>query len=787
VSVRRRAVRVAVAITALVALILFAYPLLPGHPAVNWSLYGPTAGAALLGAGGFGLLPWNRLLQSSAGGMCLYTWSFLDIALISVGVAASGGARSQLVWLYSLTTVFSALSSYPWRAQVALLLLTFGGYLGAAGSGTVPLPVAKTFFDLGVITLLMIMSAFLSVELSRQVRVQHELAQGSARRAALLARVAQRARVINALDRDQMVDSVVESVGDLGFDTTQLCLYDPEGNHWEMVASYGLPITRGAQGLRTGIVGRVWDQRNTVVVQDYPGDTDALPAALEAGVRSAVVVPVWCEGTLRGGLAAARTGEGGIRPEEVECVEILAALAGIALGNVERLDERNRWEAELAYQATHDVLTGLPNWTLFAELQERARAHARRSGRSAAVLLLDLDRFKAVNDSLGHDLGDALLREVAVRLRDAVGNDGAVARYGGDEFVVLVEDLLDDTAAVLMADRLLAALRPPVRVGAEDDVYTTGSIGIAFIRKDSATEHNPLREADLAMYRAKESGKGRWKMFEPGMDARALRLMQIEAQLRKAVSGGEMYLAYQPIVDLVEGRMTGVEALLRWRHPERGLMMPDEFIPVAEESGLIIDIGQWVMEEACQQVQAWNGMGGGLRVSVNLSGRQFHDPSLVARVRSVLSRTGLDPDRLVLEITETIAMEDLGSTIDMVGDLSHLGVGIALDDFGQGSSSLSALRRFPLESVKIDKVFVSGVTEDGPDRAIVGSVLTLADSLGINVTAEGIETAPQMEALIDMGCPQGQGYLLSRPVGRDEVPALVAGIRDRLRWVEAAD
>ena len=776
----------AVAITALVALVLFAYPLLPGHPSVYWPLYGATAGAALVGAGAFGLLPWNRLLQSAAGGRCLYAWSFLDIALISVGVAASGGARSQLVWLYSLTTVFSALSSYPWRAQVILLLLTYGGYLGAAGSGAVSLTVAKATFDLGVITLLMVMSAFLSVELSRQARVQHDLAEGSTRRAALLARVAQRARVINTLDREQMLDSVVESVGDLGFDTAQLCLYDPEANQWKMVASYGLPMTHGGQALRSGIVGRVWNQRSTVVVRDYPADPDALPAALEAGIRSAAAVPVWCEGSLRAGLVAARTTGAGIRPEEVECVEILAAHAGIALGNVERLDERNRWEAELAYQATHDVLTGLPNWTLFAELQERARGHARRSGRSAAVLLLDLDRFKSVNDSLGHDLGDELLREVAVRLRDAVGNDGAVARYGGDEFVVLVEDLLDDTAAALMADRLLAALQPPVPVG-PNDVYTTGSIGIAFIRKDSSTEHNPLREADLAMYRAKESGKGRWKIFEAGMDARALRLMQIEAQLRKAVPGGEMYLAYQPIVDLVKGRMTGVEALLRWRHPERGLMMPDEFIPVAEESGLIIEIGQWVMEEACQQVQTWNGIGGGLRVSVNLSGRQFHDPSLVSRVRSVLSRTGLDPGRLVLEITETIAMEDLGTTIDMVGDLSDLGVGIALDDFGQGSSSLAALRRFPLESVKIDKVFVSGVTEDGPDRAIVGSVLTLADRLGINVTAEGIETAPQMEALIDMGCPQGQGYLLSRPVGRDEVPALVAGMRDRLRTVEATE
>ncbi|MHB1444428.1 MAG: putative bifunctional diguanylate cyclase/phosphodiesterase [Acidimicrobiales bacterium] len=776
--------RVAVAITGLVAVVLFAYPLLPGRPSVDWPLYGAAAGAALLGAGAFGLLPWHRLLQSTAGGRCLYAWSFLDIALISVGVAASGGAGSQLFWLYSLTTVFSALSSYPWRAQVVLLLLTYGGYIGAAESGAVSLTVARATFDLGVITLLMVMSAFLSVELSRQARVQHDLAEGSARRAALLARVAQQARVINTLDREQMLDSVVESVGDLGFDTAQLCLYDPEANHWKMVASYGVPTTPGAQALRSGIVGRVWNQRSTVVVQDYPADPDALPAALEAGIRSAMAVPVWCEGSLRAGLVAARTTRAGMRAEEVECVEILAAHAGIALGNVERLDERNRWEAELAYQATHDVLTGLPNWTLFAELQERARAHARRSGRSAAVLLLDLDRFKSVNDSLGHHLGDELLREVAVRLRDAVGNDGAVARYGGDEFVVLVEDLLDDTAAVLMADRLLAALQPPVPVG-PNDVYTTGSIGIAFIRKDSSTEHNPLREADLAMYRAKESGKGRWKIFEVGMDARALRLMQIEAQLRKAVPGGEMYLAYQPIVDLVEGRMTGVEALLRWRHPERGLMMPDEFIPVAEESGLIIEIGQWVMEEACQQVQTWNGTGGGLRVSVNLSGRQFHDPSLVSRVRSVLSRTGLDPGRLVLEITETIAMEDLGTTIDMVGDLSDLGVGIALDDFGQGSSSLAALRRFPLESVKIDKVFVSGVTEDGPDRAIVGSVLTLADSLGINVTAEGIETAPQMEALIDMGCPQGQGYLLSRPVSRDEVPGLVAGMRDRLRTVEA--
>ena len=634
------------------------------------------------------------------------------------------------------------------------------------------------------------MCGLLAAELGRQARIHQGLADGAERRAALLARVAQRARVVNMLDRGQTLDSVVDGVVELGFDAAELCLYDADRQVWELVASVGLTEEPGAQPIEEGLAGRIWSDRISVVVQDYSEFANALPWVKDLGLVAAVGAPVWCEGHLRGALLGGRMGPAGIGSEEVEAVEALAAHAGIALGYLERLQERTQWEAELAYQATHDQLTGLPNWTLFAELQERARVHAQRSGRSAAVLLLDLDRFKSVNDSLGHALGDELLREVAGRLREALGGDGALARYGGDEFVVLAEDLIDDTAAALIAERLLSSLAPPVRVG-PTDVYSSGSIGIAFIRPDASADQNPLREADLAMYRAKELGKGRWKIFESEMDARALRLMETEAQLRQAIAADEMYLAYQPIVDLVEGRVTGVEALLRWRHPERGLMLPDEFIPIAEETGLIIDIGQWVMETACEQVQTWNGSvvhdGEGLRVSVNLSGRQFHDRRLVNRVRSVLSRTGLDPERLVLEITETIAMEDLGSTVDMVGDLSALGVGIALDDFGQGSSSLSALRRFPLQSVKIDKVFVSGVTEDGPDRAIVGSVLTLADRLGITVTAEGIETAPQMEALIDMGCPHGQGYLLSRPVAETEVPGLVSSIADRLRSGLVAD
>ena len=628
------------------------------------------------------------------------------------------------------------------------------------------------------------MSVFVAREMGRQAAHQQDLVERADRRAALLTRVAQRARVVNNLGREQLLDAVVGGVVDLGFDAAELCLYDREREMWEQVSSVGLSCLPLAQPIGEGLAGRVWSERASVVVGDYSEFGRALPWARDLGLHAVAGTPVWCEGQLRGALMGGRTKSGDIGADEVEAVEILAAHAGIALGNLERLNERTQWEAELAYQATHDRLTGLPNWTLFAELQDRARINARRTGRSAAVLLLDLDRFKAVNDSFGHGHGDELLREVSGRLREAVGEDGVVARYGGDEFVILAEDLLDDTAAALVAEKLLSSLAPPVRVGTTD-VYSSASIGIAFIRADSSPEQNPLREADLAMYRAKESGKGRWKVFESGMDARALRFMETEAQLRRAIAGDEMFLAYQPIVDLVEGRVTGVEALLRWRHPDRGLMLPDEFIPVAEETGLIIDIGQWVMEKACEQVQSWNGSvtrdGEGLRVSVNLSGRQFHDRRLVNRVRSVLTRTGLDAHRLVLEITETIAMEDLGSTIDMVGDLSALGVGIALDDFGQGSSSLSALRRFPLQSVKIDKVFVSGVTEDGPDRAIVGSVLTLADRLGISVTAEGIETAPQMEALIDMGCPHGQGYLLSRPVSEHEVPGQVSAIADRLR------
>lgn len=622
--------------------------------------------------------------------------------------------------------------------------------------------------------------ALLSAELARQARAQAELATAAARRASLLSGVAAAARSLSVLDRDQMLDVVVQSVEGLGFDTVRLFLYDSDRGVWDPIGAAGEPPDGpGPQPIGSGVVGQVWQGHASVVVADYANHPEVIDWATSAGVRSLVAAPVWCDGNLRACLLGARLTERPIDPDEVECVEILAGQAGVALGNIERFQEQNRWQAELAYQATHDVLTDLPNRTLFSELQERARTRARRSGRSAAVLLLDLDRFKAVNDSLGHDLGDKLLSQAAVRLRETVGTEGILARYGGDEFVVLMESLVDDSAPSILADRMLAALLPPFRIGTTE-VYSSASIGISFIRSDAPRGHDPLRESDLAMYRAKESGKGRWKIFEADMDTRAMRLMETETQLRGAVASGQMYLAYQPIVDLSAGRMTGVEALIRWRHPVRGVLMPGEFIPVAEESGLIIDIGEWVMEQACHQVQAWNGSAVDLSVSVNLSGRQFRDRRLISRVQSVLRRTGLQPERLVLEITETIAMEDLVSTIEMVAELVELGVGIALDDFGQGSSSLAALRRFPLGSVKIDKVFVSGVTEEGPDRAIVGSVLTLANSLGIGVTAEGIETPEQMEALIRMGCPHGQGYLLSRPVNSGEVPALAAGMPARM-------
>ncbi len=444
---------------------------------------------------------------------------------------------------------------------------------------------------------------------------------------------------------------------------------------------------------------------------------------------------------------------------------------------IQDITDRKRAEEQLLHDAFHDALTGLPNRALFMDHVKMAIQRSRRNGdRLFAALFFDLDRFKVINDSLGHMVGDQLLVGVARRLEACLRPGDTVARLGGDEFVILLEELAGDDDAIEVARRVQETVTQPFNIGGHE-VFTTASIGIAPSATGYERAEDLLRDADTAMYRAKLLGKNRHVVFDKAMHDRAVELLQMETDLRRAVERGEFFLQYQPIVSLATGRVSSYEALVRWQHPERGLIPPAGFIPVAEETGLIVPLGLWVLQEACRQMSRWQNeqsVGHEVTISVNLSGKQFSQADLMGQVSGVLRQTGLAPSSLKLEITESMVMENIETAIDTLGQLRSLGVGLAIDDFGTGYSSLSYLHRFPIDTLKIDRSFVTRMTENSENAEIVRTIVTLARSLEMCVVAEGIEQMEQLAQLRALDCDYGQGYLFSRPVGGRQAAALAA-------------
>ena len=422
-------------------------------------------------------------------------------------------------------------------------------------------------------------------------------------------------------------------------------------------------------------------------------------------------------------------------------------------------------EATLEQRALHDELTGLPNRALFVDRVTLAMTHLPRHTGVVAVLFIDIDQFKVINDSLGHDQGDRLLVMVAEALTIAVRPGDTVARFGGDEFAVLCEDLRDDAEAVAIGERIQNALTTPFVLDGRDH-YVTVSAGIATADSPCASAADLLRDADSSMYQAKDAGRSCSVLFAHAMRTRALHRLDTELSLRRAINEGELLLHYQPIVNLSSGRIDGVEALVRWKHPTKGTMPPSEFIPVAEETGLIVPLGEWVLGAACRQMQTWHSTHpelAHLTVAVNLSGRQITQVDLVDVVANILASSGLEPGGLVLEITESVLMRDAAYTIAVLRALKALGLGLSVDDFGTGYSSLAYLKKFPVDILKIDKSFVDGLGTDDDDSAIVDATITLARSLGLTTVAEGVETAIQEQTLTRLGCNRAQGFLFCRP------------------------
>ena len=573
-------------------------------------------------------------------------------------------------------------------------------------------------------------------------------------------------QALEGIELSQLLDKSVALVVDsLGLDFCQL---------WELLPAGERLLLRGGAGWDPGMIGTLTIPVDTnsqpgytmvvedrVHVQDVGLESRFVPPKflLDKGVKSGISVtipgPERPFGVLGGHVREQRT----FAPDDLSFLQSVSNILAAAI-------ERQRSEEEVRRRSLEDPLTGLANRALLLERLTQALLRGKRDGTQVAVLFLDLDRFKLINDSLGHSVGDRLLVAVAGRLKGAVRGSDTLTRFGGDEFVILCEKIREEREAIALAERTAAAFEDPFVIAGEEH-HISVSIGVAVsdLRHDRA--ELLMREADAAMYRAKRRGRGRFELFDETMLASAVGQLRIETALRGAIERDELGLVYQPVARLDDGEMAALEALLRWEHPELGVVSPSDFIPIAEDSGLIQGIGEWALRTACRQGADWMAAHPGrapVPLLVNLSPRQVASGRLIETVAAALRETGLPPELLGIEITEGILMEEMHAPVDTLAALVSLGVRVVLDDFGTGYSSLSYLKRFPIDVLKIDQSFVGGLDSDGHESAIVSAIVALSDALGIDVIAEGVETIEQLRHLRSLGTAFAQGYLLFPPV-----------------------
>jgi diguanylate cyclase (GGDEF)-like protein len=584
---------------------------------------------------------------------------------------------------------------------------------------------------------------------------------------------------------NEAVTVTAESLGVEGASVAQLI---PEEDCFELRAGYGrlggagrelrLPTGTRSQAGYALLTGR------PVVVSDWSTEERFERSAFhrEMGVASGLSVVIEGSRAPFGALGAFSLEPRSYGDGDVDFLQSLANVLADAI-------ERQSIEDDIRHRALHDPLTGLPNRVLFLDRLEQALARLGRRSSLAAVLFLDLDHFKLVNDCLGHHVGDELLTAAAPRLTQAVRGSDTVARFGGDEFGILLEDISGEHDAVEMAERIAATFARPFVLGGNEH-FVTASVGIA-VAQGGEVPSELIRDADAAMYRAKERGRARYELFDELMRARAISRLRVENDLRRAMERGELRLDYQPIVALKDRRVVSVEALLRWSHPERGDIPPAEFIPIAEEKGLFEPIGRWVLERACRQAARWSEQwpdAPPLGVSVNLTSAQVAKADLPATVDSVLSATGLDPGCLSLEITETTSLRELDALIHALGALKALGVRLVLDDFGTGCSSLGHLTRLPMDALKIARSFVDGLGVEPRDSAVTAAIIAMSRALSLEVVAEGVETSLQADELLRLGCGYAQGFHCGPPMTAGQVSSLIrAGMATRMRAQTAGD
>ena len=620
------------------------------------------------------------------------------------------------------------------------------------------------------------LAAVVAWRLNEEYRAETDAARGVAlRRATAQHAVAELGeRALSAADLYELFTEAVTTVSTvLGVEMAAVSEWVAADDQFVILAEIGMPGdavgTRypagpGSQSGSTLVHGR------PVVVDDWASEERfGTEMAERFGFQSSVAVVVKRRDSDFGILGVLSTHARRFDDDDVSFVQAVGNVLSAAIDRVEA-------EEEVRHRALHDPLTGLPNRVLFVDRLDQALAHCKRDGKQVGVLFCDLDQFKLVNDSLGHEAGDELLSAVAPRLTEILRPGDTVARFGGDEFGILVPDADSIRDVTRVAERVAGTLASPFVLRGREH-YVTASVGIA-IGRDEASEAL-IRDADLAMYRAKDRGRGHYEIFDQLMRARAVDHLRTENDLRRALERDELRVYYQPMVSLATGRVSGFEALVRWQHPERGLLPPAEFIPLAEESGLIVEIGDRVLEVACRQAATWQSASPDappVGISVNISARQLADRAFPERVRSVLHASDLQPMCLSLEVTETMLIDEHDGPDEGFRSLKALGVGVVLDDFGTGFSSLGYLRRFPFDLLKIDRTFVDQIGSDSSNAAIVTAVTGIAEALGVSVVAEGVETEGQLETVTALGCHYAQGYLFARPLPAAEASELL-GVR----------
>jgi len=724
-------------------------------------------------------LPIERILRGRWREHFFIAWSIADIGLIAAVAAADGGTRSPFTLLFVLPLLFGALS-YPLKATVIVGVLDVAAFL--AVEATAGSDAAYSAFGAFALVCAAVLCAW-------------ESSNQSERRAAL-GRVAQALRRSEATTRLQAREQ--ETVARFG----QLALRGTEVDDLLVEATrilqrvldveiaavlQPLPggedvMVRAGVGLPDGIVGSLKVPAGTgsqsgytmangspVIVADWREETRFAqpPMLAEMGTLSGVTVMIRGKGEPFGVLGAQSGEPGRFGPQDVTFIQAIANVLANAI-------ERHEADEMIRHAALHDPLTGLANRSLFLDRLEHALQKARRTETSVAVLYLDLDGFKLVNDSLGHAAGDDLLAAVAPRLKQVLRPADTVSRFGGDEFAVLVEDVTNERDPTRIAERIAEGLTQPF-VLREREKFVSASVGIS-IGHGSESAETLLRNADAALYRAKEKGRGGYEIFDNQMRSRVVEQMRIENDLRSALERGQLELRYQPVVRLSDGAVGSFEALLRWRHPDWGLVGPDAFISVAEDTRLIVPVGRWVIATACREVARWQALDPDRRpvgVAVNLSARQLADPELPLALERAIAENGIDPASLSLELTESVLLEESENPERALRGLKELGVRIALDDFGTGFSSLGYLKRLPLDSIKLDRTFVDDLQPGSTEAAIVEAVTVMAGALGLDVVAEGIENDEQLRIVRDLGCGHVQGYHFARPVEPREVDGLL--------------